>query len=662
MPYNTKPTASYVHDFAKERMEFWGQEQATQDEFFWAMYMRRGKDKLTVQHITGDIEKPDRLQTGYAAQMVDHDLVATGMLPTMRISPPVDTIKERKKIDGQLEPWLNGVVRNFMRPWRNMARDVRLLGRGYMVVSPLVRLFAEGDYADKSKKLADLTRKYVAASIGDGENIRSQMDGVLKEIEGYEKDPANFPIRATYYDARCTYPLPDEERPWSEIVHVRKMTARQIEEEYGKNKVPQSLQPPRDDKGRYIKSDSRELNVYHYWNYFWYACVVGDDDDAKEITVWRHGMGENPVIVQEGDLFPEGVTGLRWKSSLFDFSDVLQALDISLSDIMHIQRRFAFNQVFMTLDPEARHANVDDPRVVGHPEQLIDIKPNDPYIYGYLQEKLSLAPVPTASQDVWLLTNWLNQYANTIALRAEEQGRLPNSQTSAVTYAIQLDESKRRLHPVLDEMDMVARKMHRLVIKSALRFLEEFPQAKKIYVHTARAGALGCEASDLKGYEMLGVPRFSDVSEVSEAQKIRNAQVKLGIGIDPITVYQEDLGYENGQLMMERSQKYRLQEMVFQKTLDQVGAIMDQLMSQMPANAANQMANQLPQLPPEVMEILMEEGLMAPLQMPEPQPMQALGPGTTPGSLGNASQILSNLGSVGQPQEMSQLAAQEMLV
>ena len=662
MSYNTKPTASYVHEFAKERMEFWGQEQQTQDNFFWAMYMRRGEDKISVQHITGDIEKPDRLQTGYAAQMVDHDLVATGMLPTMRISPPVDTIKERKKIDGQLEPWLNGVTRQFMRPWRNMARDVRLLGRGYMVVSPLLRLFAEGEYGDKSKKLADLTRKYVSSENGDGDKIREEMDGVLKEIEGYEKDPANFPIRATYYDARCTYPTIDEERPWSEVVHVRKMTARQIEDEYGKNKVPEHLRPGEDANGHYAK-DSREINVLHYWNYFYYACVVGDDDDPQTISVWEHNLGENPVVVQEGDLFPEGVTGLRWKSSLFDFSDVLQALDVSLSDIMHIQRRGAFNQVFMNLDPEARHANVDDPRTVGHPEQLIKINPNDTHIYGYLQEKLSLAPVPTASQDVWLLTNWLNQYANTIALRAEEQGRLPNSQTSAVTYAIQLDESKRRLHPVLEEMDMVARKMGRLVMKSAQRFLEEFPQAKRIYVHTARAGALGCSATDLKGYETLVVPRFGDVTGVNESQKIRNAQVKLALGIDPMTVYQEDLGYENGQLMVERSQKYRLQEAVFQATLAQVQQIMQQLMSQMPANSANQMANQLPQLPPEVMEILMEEGLLAPLQMPEPAPMAALGPGTTPGSLGNASQVLSNIGSAGVGmQDMSQLAAQEMLV
>ncbi len=655
MPYNTKPTAEYVHKFAKERMDFWGKEQQTQDEFFWAMYMRRGKDKLTVQHITGDIEKPDRLQTGYAAQMVDHDLVATGMLPTMRISPPVDTIKERKKIDGQLEPWLNGVTRQFMRPWRNMARDVRLLGRGYMVVSPLIRLFSEGAYADKSKKLASLARKYTTNENGDGGQIYEEMSGILAEIEGYEKDPSNFPIRATYYDARCTYPVIDEERPWSEIVHVRKMTAKQIINEYGPSKLP---------SGR-TEDDSAEVNVLHYWNYEWYACCIGDEGDPKMVSVWHHNLGENPVVVQEGDLFPEGVQGLRWKSSLFDFSDVLQALDVSLSDIMHIQRRGAFNQVVVELDPEARHANVDDPRAVGHPEQLIKISPNDTHIMVYKGEKFSLSPVPTASQDTWLLVNWFNQYANTIALRAEEQGRLPNSQTSAVTYAIQLDESKRRLHPVLEEMDMVARKMGRLVIKSAQRFLEEFPQAKKIYVHTARAGALGCSATDLKGYEALVVPRFGDVTGVNESQKIRNAQVKLALGIDPMTVYQEDLGYENGQVMVERSQKYRLQEAVFQATLEQVKQIMQQLMTQMPAGAANQMANQLPQLPPEVMEILMEEGLLAPLQMPQPQaptPM-ALGPGTQPGSLGNASQILSNMGSAGVGmQDMSQLAAQELLV
>jgi hypothetical protein len=656
VPYNTKPTAKYVHEFAKKQMEYW-QPQSAMDELFWGMYMQEGKGRPAVAQQPG-ADKPDPLLSGYPAQLIDHDTSTVGNPPMLRLASVSETIKERKKIDFVLEPWLNAAFEMAQMEgdvWLQQVRDMRLFGRGFSCITPLPRLWADGEYGDKVSALTEAEDNYSASTNGDKESLREKRDAAYKEVVAYEEDPQNFPLRWQYWDARSTYtPEPPTDRPWSEVVHVRKMKGKDAKEQY--KKLPKGI------------DEEAEATVYHYINYFFYSCcIAAGDAEPEEVVTWKHGLGECPIIVMESMVLPKGKPGLHWKSALYDFRTVFAAIDVLLSDMIQGTRRFVRNQIALFLDPEARHANTDDPHAVGHPEQLIKINPNESYVPMYNTEKVELMPVPQTTQDSWLAINFLDNNAQNMALMPQERGRLPNSQTSAVTYSQMLDESKGRLHPVNRQLSAGAKKAARLLIKSHLRFLEEFPQAKKLYVLSNDYGSIGV-GKEIKGYANAVMPRFSDMTDVNRLQNARLAQIYMGLGVDPETVYSELLGAENGRVWMERSQKYRLQEAVFQGTLAQVQALMQQLMSKMSASSADTMANQLAELPPEVMEILMEEGMLAPLNMPAPQPvappqqmmgggqgLPPLGPGTTPDTLGAASQALANIGGTGTPQMMSEL-------
>lgn len=690
MPYDTEPDAQYIYDFYTHKSGYWAQQQ-TLDVLWRDMVMRQAEARPDVHVLVGDTKKPRPLMMGYASQLVALNTNAMAQKPTLRFNPMSKKLTELRDIDRRLTPGYNAIWEMSQygtKAWRRAWEDVGVYGRGMLTVNLKPYLWAERGYKKLASEYTSVV-KQMGQDNSDLDYLSGQATGIEKAMAKYEREPQNFPIRMNWFDAHGALLEMNGDRPIPEGVLERKLTEGEFVNEFGEDSLPERYQsdPSLLDRaknaalkligrgGASLAGSEDEITVLEYYNYQYYGCIVADKGAPALLKpVWEHGMGENPIVLFENELFPANPYGFRWRSTLFDYQDVLLALDTIISDELYQARRFTRGKVGYFIDAMKRMQSSTAPaaNAMANPDVLIKDDPNSGVQVFHMGESVQPIPTPPMSEQVADLRNHLTQYAHTIALKPVEEGRLPNPQTSAVGMAIQLDQSKDRLHPLEDERSVGAKKIGRLFTMAIINMDKVY--GGKITVHHNKHGEITLGASDVDGYSSLMEPVFSGMNMVNESQKLRDAQVKIrDIGMSPPTVMRDDLNVGNPHEEINNRRQYETEERLFQLRLQQLDQIMMQLAQKgMPANEAQELGEMLMDLPPEVLELAMAEGYIDPmqLQMPPQQQQVAIGPegqpggGTIPGSTGSVLQAESNVARArgGQLQGLSDLEAQELLV
>ena len=574
--YDTKPDAEYVTNFAKRMERQWGP-QATHDKQFQDLYLRI--EPIDLKAVESGVKvKP--LRMGLLGMAVDRDtasLIGAIFLKVAARGKKDGSIanKDAERHANQLlEPWHMGVMRasqigEVLTP---QVRDLVLLDRGWSNFFPLPDMWAGNDFKKMVEEYAALAQKNSQlVEAGDNEEelkkVRKEMERVEENISGYKA--SNFPLRWRYSNPMSTWPQLSEERWLPEVVEIRKMKQGQAVAEFGEDNLPVSM--------RDVESDT-DIVIYDYCNWVWTATVIPDTDDPKVVREFEHDLGMNPYILMEANVLPNNDKGIRWKSRAYDFKDVLEALNESLSEMRHLSRRQPTSPLIANLD-KARV--LGDARAAGDVNKM-EIRPDDSNIINLLiGETLTEGPESALSEATLKQIDLLYGFGLNIFLNPAMRGEM-KSGTAAVAFSAAKNAAREILSPYERAIERGLLHEMKLAGRSVVRLNKEYPDfPDEVVVVDEGHGAIAAGPKDVEGQEAYYMPRLRPLNPLTEQQQmdLLMAAQKTGLygDADLLTKYG---GIENAGEWLARRDISRvdnaLMDLVIQVSLQRGGVMMNE--------------------------------------------------------------------------------------
>ena len=581
---------------------------------------------------------------------IDRDTSTLSPLCTFTFAPPDSSIENERHASYLLEPWVAAAYeQSQIEPVTDQCRkDLRLYGRFWMSVFPLPGLWADDDM---DKMVAEL-----CACMENGSDEK-KVKALRREIEEYKHEV--FPIRTQHCDAATTWPLLSVERRVPEGVQIRKLTVEEAVADFGEEELPEDFANANAES---------EIELYIYANWYWTCSVLAKPSgglfrsrwnrDSKTETnmvrKWKHNFGANPFILAEANLAPRNDEGVRWKSALFDYQDLIEAMDEALSDWRHNNRQNTLKGLLWKISRESRQ--ITDPEQLQHLEQVFKYEPGED-IPMHIDEGVEELPSAQINTQVVQLTQWLDEKNMMLTLDPTQRGKLLSGQ-SQVAYTTGLQVARQILRPYAAAIVEADKQWVDRAFRCVGRLSEEYPDAPdKVYVVHGKMGKIGVGPVDVTGWARLAQPKFTSNIEMNE-----NAMMDLMVAAEkahiPPQIALERWGnFDNPLEILDLMDKWQIRQALLGDLIQRAKEIAVVLAGKVPAQDLATLAQNVASLPPAAQMMLAQQGVIP----GSPGAMPGGGPGTVPGSPGAMMQGMGNERRAGVPQAPSETAASAMV-
>ena len=441
--------------------------------------------------------------TGYGKLVRSQNFSFLSSRPFIAFNAPRDTLKQHAefleaanqgmwKLSGAYLAWLRGI------------QDVVDVGRGFLLVHSLPKLwkgleFERGDESDKeyTDRLDDLKL-------------------------------ANWPIIARHIDVRNTWPTFTLKRELDQVVGIREMTARQVEEAYGSK------------FGREKDTDKVKVIVYGDWTHLntvvaKHGGVMGMGSAPAEIvSEWKHGMKMNPFVLMEAPPLPDNDEGVMWEGSIAPLRYLVPEMDGALTDWRHNTKRNTHSNMVLELDLQARRDN--DPAAKSNAD-LIKIDPDGRVILN-LGEKIFDYAGSTTNPDIPGVISAMRSFTQEGAIRPALLGILEQAGDSGVRYNTGAQLAQKQFGPALDYLSVAAENVTRHLFAGITSFSEMFKdiglEDDKIPIYFVDSDGISqrkkLSASDVKGWENRQQAKLELAIPLQENAEIMTAR----LAADPV--------------------------------------------------------------------------------------------------------------------------------
>lgn len=401
------------------------------------------KEIIRQKHII-DAQKDKKLQvrpvgTGYGKLVSAQNRSYLSATPFNAFTAPRDTLKAYAE---ELEAAVQAIwgLSGTWLAWLRSIRDVVDVGRGWLLIHHLPKLWTGPEWEQGNQT----DREYADR---------------LTELK-----LANWPVVGQHIDVRDTWPTFTLKREVDQVVEIREMTARQLEEAYN---------------SRFgLEKDTEKVKVIVYADHTHMRTVVSRHggvgpfgavpaEDALE--PWEHGLGMNPYVLMEAPPLSENDEGIVWEGSVAALRYLIPEMDGALTDLRHSGRKSARAQRVFTLDLEERREGATKKSNA----DLIPITPDGDIVMS-LKEGVTLLGAAQANPDLAGFLGIARSFTQENAVRASLLGIAENASESGVEFNTKSQIAQNDFGPAIDFLSVAAENVARHFLASIIAFSETF--------------------------------------------------------------------------------------------------------------------------------------------------------------------------------------------
>ncbi len=441
--------------------------------------------------------------TGYGKLVRSQNFSFLSSRPFVAFNAPRDTLKQHAemleaanqgmwKLSGAYLAWLRGI------------QDVVDIGRGFLLGHSMPKLW-KGLEFDRRDDESD-------------KEFTDRLDDLKL---------ANWPIVMRHVDVRNTWPTFTLKRELDQVVEIREMTARQVEDAYG-SKFGREKDTDKVKVIVYADHDEMRTVIAKHGNRF----TGRPAEDA--LPPWEHGMKMNPYILMEAPPLPENDEGVMWEGSIASLRYLVPEMDGALTDWRHNTKRSTHSNMVLNLDLAAR--KLDDPSVKSNAD-LIKIGPDGRVILD-LDEKISDYSGSTTNPDIPGVIAAMRSFTQEGAIRPALLGILEQSGDSGVRYNTGAQLAQKQFGPALDYLSIAAENVTKHLFASIISFSETFKdiglEDDKIPIYFVDSDGVSqrkkISASDVKGWSDRSQAKLELAIPLQENAEIMTAR----LAADPV--------------------------------------------------------------------------------------------------------------------------------
>ncbi len=415
--------------------------------------------------------------TGYGKLVRSQNFSFLSSRPFIAFNAPRDTLKQHAEM---LEAAVQGMwkLSGAYLAWLRGIQDVVDVGRGWLLGHPMPKLWADLDFRKK-----------------ESESDREFLDR-LDELK-----LSAFPIVVSHRDVRNLWPTFTLKRELDQVVEIREMTARQLDEAYGQRFG--------------LENDTEKVKVIVYADHTHMHTIIakhggigalgvsfGTIEAQDALPPWEHNMGMNPYILMEAPVMPENDQGVVWEGSIASLRYLVPEMDGALTDWRHNTKRTTHSNMVLELDLAERRQNSPDSKSTSDP---ITIGP-DGRIFLDKGEKIYDYSGGTTNPDIPGVIAAMRSFTQEGAIRPALLGILEQAGDSGVRYNTGAQLAQKQFGPALDYLSIAAENVTKHLFAGIISFSETFKD-------------IGLEDDRIPIY-------FVDSDGISQRKKLSSSDVK----------------------------------------------------------------------------------------------------------------------------------------
>ncbi len=466
------------------------------------------KDIIRQKHII-DAQKDRKLQvrpvgTGYGKLVTAQNRSYLSAAPFIAYTAPRDTLKQyAEELEAATQEIWN--LSGAWLAWLRAIRDVVDVGRGWLLIHHVPKLW-KGLNFQQGEKEPDA-------------DFRDRLN---------ELKLAHFPIIGQKIDVRDTWPTFTLKRELDQVIEIREMTARQLQEAY--------------DSRFGLDKDTDKVKVLVYADGTHMRTVVarhggvgpiGGVPAEDALEPWEHEMKMNPYVLMEAPPLSENDEGVIWEGSVAALRYLIPEMDGALTDMRHNTRKAARAQrVFeLNLAERREHSSAKSNA------DLITITPDGDIVLD-LSEKVSLLGASLTNPDITGFMAIARSFTQENAIRPSLLGISENASESGIEYNTKSQIAQNDFGPAVDFLSEAAKNVARHFIASLIAFSETFKdiglEDDKIPLSFVNSKGISqridLSASDLKGWDKRLQAKIAAQIPVNANQQIVTAR----LAADPV--------------------------------------------------------------------------------------------------------------------------------
>ena len=596
MAYDSNLNPEEIVALAREMEGAWAN-QSEHDERVFKLVLP--DTDITVWNPPGSTVAVKAVRAAHASIAINLDVASLLRRVFMKVVPRSSDNKDQEHADNVLEPWLQGcITKSQVGPvLQNQIRDLLTFDRswGYFSISP--RLWASKELRAMVDEYEMLTEELVKRGGLDRE-LNKDVATIERKIGKYKGD--TWPLLWKYVDARSAWPVLSDECKIPEVIVIRDISLRQAKAEYG-DAIPVSYPQA---------SSSTPVRLYTYSNWVRLTTIMpgyGKAEDHGLLHDWEHNLGRNPYSLWELSTLPTNALGIRWKSRLWDYKDILEMEDRLLSELNHLVMRETGAEPTITLNPQLR--NSTDPKIAGDPNKVV-IRGTEGHIRLWTGEEIKQTPTSTLNPHVMDLLRYVNDYVNQVVLDKTRMGEYLSG-TSSATFMTAYRASEVSLHPAKAAIIRGLTDIGQLAFRSVQQLAEEHPglPAEKLTVIDEGYGAISVGAKDVDGWEAYIQPILQEDSPYSPYQKVNMSVAMKNLPLHPARILEDGMGMENALDILEEYREWRIDEALMDMYIELIKQRAGGLVQETaPGNIAD-LAERISKLPPAAIQGLAQAGV-----------------------------------------------------
>ena len=460
------------------------------------------KDIIRQKHVI-DAQKDKKLQvrpvgTGYGKLVSAQNRSYLSAAPFIAYTAPRDTLKAfAEELEGATQEMWN--LSGARLAWLRSIRDVVDVGRGWLLIHSLPKLWKDLNFQQ-----------------GENEPDKAYLDRLT------DLKLNNWPVIAQHIDVRDCWPTFTLKRELDQVVEIREMTVRQVEEAYGSR------------FGR--DKDTDKVKVIVYADHHEMRTVIakhggvageGETPAVDALPPWEHGMKMNPYVLMEAPPLSENDEGVVWEGSVAALRHLIPEMDGALTDMRHNGRKQARAQRVFKLNLDDRRENA--PTGASNAD-LITITPDGDIILN-TDEFIELLGAAPGNPDIGGFLLAARSFTQEVAIRASLLGI--GESESGVEFNTKSQIAQNDFGPTIDFLQEAAKNVARHFHAALISFSETFKDIglkdDKIPLSFVNSKGISqrtdLSASDLKGWDKRLQAKMEAQIPINRNQQIVTARL-----------------------------------------------------------------------------------------------------------------------------------------